>query len=792
MLELHIRLRRLLQSPTYVVAVVLSLGLGTSVTLAALSIANALVFRPLPGITERRDLIRVQRATGAPLASAEFEAIATGHIQSFTALAAQGHSPLPVMLPAGPESLPVAFVSADFFVTLGTRPAAGRLLDAGDASAGAPPVALLAEPLWRRAFNGDPRAIGRALIVGGHAFTIAGVTPDGFSGLRVMDVSNRAADAPQIWMSLGEARLWPATARPQTPWLSLGGRLSAGATLRSARAELDVVARRIAFESLAGTPVDRPRSSFRIYRAGLSWRDEPSQSLLTLGLFLFIPLSVLAIGCVNVINLQLARGMDEAGEMSLRLALGASRARILWLQLPDVVCLATICAALGIAGARVLLAWTGAYLASPPALDRSVLAFTVCLVIGVVCVAGVLPAWQTSRDAVAAGLREFHDQTRRRVRLRGVLVVVQVGASVTLLALSGLAIQSLRTWTPAVAGDAHQILTADFDFTQVRPDSVRSGLFVESVLDDLGRAPSVRAAAFSTFATGGAPLRYWLDSDAPQVARVAYGGSVTPGWFAATGATFLAGSPAGRGAPRAVVVNSALAAILAGDGSGGVIGTRFRVRDQQFVVDVAGLVADTERAGDGTPLPMLFLPMPAVPAPYVFLVVHATDVNAATPAIRAAVAAADPAVPIARLEALDTRMGDLTRGLRAITSMAAAIGLVSIGLAGAGLHSLLSYTVRRRKREMGIRVALGARPNEILRLVTAPVVWLVSAGAVAGMAAAVLLATVLRSGLLGVSPLDPRGLLPGLAILLCVALIAAIGPAYHATRVDPIQCLREE
>src|SRR6185295_12304404 len=176
---------------------------------------------------------------------------------------------------------------------------------------------------------------------------------------------------------------------------------------------------------------------------------------LTIGLFLFVPLSVLAIGCVNVINLQLARGMDEAGEMSLRLALGASRARILLLQLPEIACLAAICAVLGTAGARVLLAQMGAYLASPPEIDGSILVFTVCLVIGVVCVAGVLPAWQTSRDVVAAGLREFQDQSRRRVRLRGVLVVVQVGASVTLLLLSGLAIQSLRIRTPAVAGDTH-------------------------------------------------------------------------------------------------------------------------------------------------------------------------------------------------------------------------------------------------------------------------------------------------------------------------------------------------
>ena len=792
MLELRTRLRRLLQSPGYVVAVVLSLGLGISVTLAALSSVNALVFKPLPGITGRRDLIKVERATGAPLTSAEFHAIATGRVQSFMALAAQGHSRLPIMLPAGPESLPVAFVSADLFATLGTRPAAGRLLAAGDAGADAPSAALLSEPLWRRAFNADAGAVGRTLIVGGQTFTIAGVTPDGFSGLRVMDLGSRAADAPQIWVSLREARLWPATAGPETPWLSLGGRLSAGATLTRARAELDVVARRIAIAPPPGAPVDRQPSSFRLYRTGLSWRDEPSQSLLTLGLFLFIPLSVLAIGCVNVINLQLARGMEEAAEMSLRLALGASRARILLLQLPDVVCLAAICAVLGTAGARVLLDRMGAYLAAPPEIDGGVLAFTVCLAIGVVCVAGVLPAWQTSRDVAAAGLREFYDPSRRRVRLRGVLVVVQVGASVTLLALSGLAIQSLRTWTSAAAGDPRQILTADFDFTQVRPDSVRSGLFVDSVLDDLGRAPSVRAAAFSTFASGGAPIRYWLDADAPHVARTAYGGWVTPGWFAATGATFVAGGPAGRGTPHSVVVNSALAAILAGDGRASVVGRRFRVRDQQSVVDVVGVVADTERAGDGTPFPMLFLPMPVVAAPYVFLVAHATDVHAAVPAIRAAVAAADAAVPIARLETLDTRLGDRSRGLRGITSMAAIIGLVSIALAGAGLHSLLSYMVRRRKRELGIRLALGARPNEILRLVAAPAIRLVSAGALAGLAVAVPLATVLRSSLLGVSPLDVRGLLPGIAILLGVALIAALGPIHDATRVDPIRSLREQ
>jgi predicted permease len=790
MLELRTRLRRLLHSPTYVVAVVLSLGLGTAVTLAALSIVNALIFRPLPGISDRRDLVRVVWTPGATLlTTTEFEAIEPQRIQSFRALAAQGMSPLPVRLPAGPEALPVAFVSAQFFAALGTQPIAGRLLDAGDAVAEAQPVVLLSERLWRIAFNGDRGVLGRALVVGGRAFAIAGVTPDHFSGLRIVDVSESESDYPQVWLNLRDARLWPVTARPRVPWLFLAGRLPAGTTLKVARAELDIIAPRIATPAAAGEALDRTKSVFHAYRAGLDWRDEPSQSLLTMALFLFIPLSVLAIGCVNVINLQLARGMDEAGELSLRLALGASRGRILCLLLLEIACLATMCAGLGCLGARVLLSRAGTHLAVPPAIDGSVLAFTVVLVIAVVCVAGVLPAWQTSRDVVAAGLREFHDQSRRRVRLRGILVVVQVAASVMLLALSGVAIRSLLMRTSPIAVDARQILTAVFDFTQVRPAAARSGLFVESVLGDLGRAPSVRAAAFATFVSGGAPIRYAQATDPPNVERVAYGGWVTPGWFAATGAAFVVGQPS-RFVQGSAVVNRAFAATIAEGDPGGAIGARLRLSAGSSV-EVVAVVPDTE-AADGTPLPMLFLPWPAVAPPALSLIVRTTDVVAARQAIRAAVTAADPSVPIVRLETLDARVSQLSRGLRAIVSLAAAIGIVSVGLAGAGLHSLLSYSVRRRKREIGIRVALGARTNEIVWLVTAPMVSLVTAGAAVGLATAIPIAALLRSVLVGTSPFDPRGLLPGVAILLCVALISALGPMYHATRVDPIQCLRDE
>ena len=405
--------------------------------------------------------------------------------------------------------------------------------------------------------------------------------------------------------------------------------------------------------------------------------------------------------------------------------------------------------------------------------------------------AGVLPAWQTSRDIVAAGLREFHDPSRRRVRLRNALVVVQVAASVALLALGGLAIRSLMATAPAIAADARQILVAEFDFTQVRPAAVRSGLFIDSILTDLGHAPAVRAAAFSTFVTGGAPIRYRRASDSPQVERTAYGGFVTAGWFAATGVTFIGGSDPGHFAPGAAVVNRALAASLEAGGNERAIGTRLRGWAGQYV-EVVGVVSDSERGSDGTPLPMLFLPMPSSVPPAIFLIARATDVNAARQAIPAAVTAADPSVPIVRVDTLDARIDERSRSFRALVSMGVTVGVVSIALAGVGLHSLLSYTVRRRKREIGIRVALGARTNEIVWLVTAPVLWLVSAGAAAGLAAALPIAILLRSVLFGARRSTSRVLLPSIAILLGVAAAATFGPTYHAVQVDPVRSLREE
>src|SRR5687768_15742220 len=211
MAEFHTRLRRLRRQPTYIVSVLVSLGLGTAVSVAAFSFVNALIFRPLPGIDDRRGLIRLDWARGdTRLTTAEFRALTEQRPRAFSRLAAQGTSPLPIILGSGPETLSVAFVSDRFFDTLGTRPVIGRLLGAADADPSAAPVAVMSERLWRRAFGASPAILHDSLTIAGRPFPLVGVAPDRFAGLRIVDLGGRDSDYPDVWICLRDATLWPA------------------------------------------------------------------------------------------------------------------------------------------------------------------------------------------------------------------------------------------------------------------------------------------------------------------------------------------------------------------------------------------------------------------------------------------------------------------------------------------------------------------------------------------------------------------------------------------------------
>jgi putative ABC transport system permease protein len=458
------------------------------------------------------------------------------------------------------------------------------------------------------------------------------------------------------------------------PWLSAAGRLSRDSTLDLARAKTAVSVGRLS--SLSNS--QRRGAFLRLFRAGFDFREEPGQSLLVIALFLIVPFAVLAIGCVNVINLQLARAMDLAGELSLRLALGASRARIMQTLITEVVFLTGVAAIVGWIGAHWIVLRARSFFPGVLALDWTVFMFTLWLVTAVVGVAGVIPAWLTSRGVVAAGLRVLHDATPRRSRLRGLLAVVQVAASLALLALSGLALRALTLGSPKLPPDAEQILLVDIDLRRVRPAEPRSGAFVSGVLERLETEPSIHASAVSTFIGAGGAVSYWLSADGPDVVRVAHGGFVTSRWFSAMNVTVLAGHLPARGAAREfeAVINPALAAALGGGAS--VLGTPVRVQDisgrGQVSTEVVGVVADTETSADGKPVPMLFLPMPAAATPAFLLIARARDVPAARRAIADAVTEADPVVPLGRIESLDVRTSELFRGFRETAWVGLALG----------------------------------------------------------------------------------------------------------------------
>jgi putative ABC transport system permease protein len=424
--------------------------------------------------------------------------------------------------------------------------------------------------------------------------------------------------------------------------------------------------------------------------------------------------------------------------------------------------------------------------------DRSMFVFIAGLMAAVMATAGFFPAWLASRTVIAAGLRTMQSGGPLRSRLRHALLVVQVAASVALVAISGLATRALTGQQPTSPPDAASILLADVRLADVRSAAPRPDLFVATVLDRLRHEPSIRNAAVATFGVTGHSMRYAKTADAPNINHGATGGYVTPEWFEATDARFLAGHRFDRTGEVAhdVVVNAALASTLIDDPAD-AIGMEIRGPDRQLAY-VVGIVADTQRSGDGQPVPMLYAPLAAKPPVTLTVVVRARDRATAVHAMRDAMSAADPLVPIGRIESFDERVHASFRGYREVTWYAVALGGLVLALAAAGLHAMLSYNVRRRAKEIGIRMAIGASSVQIARLIVEPALVIAAVGSGIGLTVATAAAMAMRALLLGLSPLNPRTSGASIAILLLVVALVSAAAVVRALRIDPAQALRED
>lgn len=775
MLSFWFTLRQLRRSPAHVAAVVLSLGIGMAVCGAVFSLLNALVFAAVPGIVNRNTVIHIRWMGGDErLTQAEFERVEQDLAPVLDGVVAQGERHLPVLLPSGPATTTVAFVSGNLFDTLGTVAMQGRLLTRHDSAE----TAVMSGTLWSRHYSADPNVVGRTIVIAGRPFVVVGVCPAGFPGLRLSDQGNDPASAPQLWVPL------PSVARP-TPWLSVGGRLPRGADLETLQTRLAVTATHVAQQS----PVRREPAVLRWFRAGLSWTANPWGSLATVGLVLIVPLSILAIGCANMINLQLARATERTQELSVRLTLGASRIQLLRLLSVEAILLTGLAGAVGWIGARLLLVGVQPLFAVPLALDRTVLWLLLILVALVIATAGSAPAWLALRQVIAVGVKQGSDSVPHK-RLRAALVVVQVAGSVVLLFISGLGLRTLQSQQDKLPGHSEDILTAEFDLSQVRQPAPSPAVFVDSILTGLRDRGPTRVAAFATFLRYGQPVRFWLPADGDSVRRTVYAGAVTRHWFEVMGIRLLAGRQfSDSESLTAVVVNETFASQLGGRSA--VLGTRLRVNGLDGALqtrEVVGVLEDQLMS----PIPMALFPMPAMPPSALVLVVRTNDATTALPIVRTAIQAAEPLAPLDTIQSLSARVNEVFSGLQNIVVLGVTLGAMAVLLAAVGQYAVLAFVVRRRTREIGIRVAVGARRRTVLGLVVRQALFVTLAGLVLGFCLAVPVGIAMRSALFGVSPLDPLTMMPVMLGMLLVGVAASLLPALRATRVDPAVALRDE
>jgi predicted permease len=787
------RLRLLRRHAGHTIAVVVSLSIGMTMCVAVFTVVSAVVFAPIPGMAAKQTLVRLSWNQVAGFTPIEFDALDRDPPGAFASVAAQGDEAVVVVGPSGPVTTNAAFVSSRFFETLGTQPVQGRLLHAADTAGGAPSI-VVGETFWRGSLNGRPDVIGSSLTVGDRAYTIVGVVPARMPGLAQLDLGTPDAAYPQVWLTLRDSVKATAARHRQTPWLTVAGRLRAGHGLGAVRAEIAAIAPRLA-----------PASSFRrdhsiqAWTAAPDWWSHPADALMTMGLFMFLPLVVLAIGCVNVVNLQLARAVDQAGDLSLRVALGASRWVLVGILSVDVIVLSSLAGVIGWLGGCAIVASAARFLDAPLAVDRQVVLLVIGLVATAAAITGLLPAWFCTRDTVADGLRLLHHSGGVvRTRARRILVTAQLAGSLPLLALSGLAAQSLLQHRPVLPPDPDRLLLADIALADVRSSPPTPGPFIEAVLDRLRGEPAVATAAFATFGAMGGRVEYSLESDAPDTQRAAAGGFVTPGWFDATGARVLAGrAPAtGQAAGRTeIAINAGLAAALGHQGIDALGRELRRPGDASAsapaTMTIVGVLADTQRNADGRAVPMIVLPMPARGAPTLVLVARVHDTARGREAVQRAVVAADPAVPVRRIESFAGRADQQRRGAKGLVALGLVFGGLALTLAALGLYSLLAYAVRRRTREVGIRLAIGAERRDIVWLVVRQAVTLAAVGSIGGLFVAVPLTGLMRSVLVGIGPFEPLALLAPIGVLIAVSVMASAGPAFRAASIDPIQTLRE-
>ena len=806
--------RMLKRSPVFATAIVLSLALGIGANTAIFSIVNALLLRPL-AVHDPQALVHLTPGGGRTAWSNPlWEQIRQRDLFAGTA----AFSPTELDLAEGGESRFVQglWVSGSFFEMLGITPAQGRMLTASDdARAGGAdgPVAVISHAFWQRQFAGAPDIVGRTLRLDRVTFHIVGVTPAAFTGPvpgRAFDVAVPIASQPLV---LRRDRL----DEPTWSWLTVMARLAPGQTVESAAAALHAMQPALRSATMPGGM--RPEDAARYLTDPMEVRASPEgpspvrrQYRVPLLVLTGVAALVLLIACVNVANLMLARASARVAEVSLRLAIGASRGRLLRQFFVESLMLSVAGAALGVLlamwASRALLRQLSTSAGSvmlDVSLDWRVLGVTALVAAAVALFFGIVPALGVRRVRAVAALNERSAAAgagRSGLPFGSPLIAAQVAICLTLVVAGGLFLQTFVSLAGRDPGfDADRVLLVDIDARRSARRGRERAMAYDRVLEDVRALPGVSAAALSAVTPVSA--NEWdtlIENPAgvslPESERQVRQNLITPEWFDVYGVPLVAGRrfTAGDMGPggTAVIVNETFARTFfpGRNPIGGQIREVSGGDEPPPALTIVGVVRDSVYLTlRDEPSPVFYGPV--TPGPTLSLSVRAASGAPAllAPAVAAAVSAVDRDLSM-RARPFADDIGVSIARERLLAWLSAAFGALGLLLAGLGLYGVVSYGVAVRRAEIGIRLALGARPRAILAMVMRSVALPVAVGLAAGLIVSAGVAQFAAALMYGVDARDPLTLAAAVAITIVAATLASWLPAHGATRINPAEILK--
>ena len=838
--DLRYSLRVLFQNPGFAAVAVLSLALGIGANTAIFSIVDAVLLKWLP-VSSPQELVVIARNPVEPSVGfnyPDYEYI-RDHNQVFSGiLVSGGGRALSMTVPdegshGSSELVPGTLVSGNYFQVLGVTPAIGRLFTPEDnKTPGAHPIAILSYDFWKTRFASDPRVLGRKITLNGSPFTIIGVSRQGFTGTSVGNSTSLFLPVMMLQQVNANAREWNTR---HFWWLTPLARLKPGVSVQKATADMEILFKQI--EQNDPTPAydkDRDLRNHAVLLAGSGGysflRNRFSKPLAVLGAVVGL---VLLIACANVANLLLARAASRRKEIAIRVAIGAGRWRLISQFVTEAVILAVIGGLAGLAFAY----WSVQVLLSLLPIGTFPLdlhlthdvrllgfSFAVSLLTGLIC--GIVPALKATRPDVVSALKSDFTERFARLDLRRVLVIVQVALSLLLLVGAGLFVRSLENLRDLDPGFVREnVLIVSTSAGSIGYKGQRIRTFEDRLLSAASKLPGVRVASLamltplqgSRWNSGITVQGYsWRPDEKPYIDFNA----VSPGYFETLGIAILEGRdfrnqdnpaftpdplekplPDGKeppeppGPPKVAIVNHSMAAKFFPNES--ALGKRFSMGDEFKIEDsyeIVGVVKDTKYFGLREAVEnMIYVSSWRQGANDMVLCLRSTrDPKPLIEAVRREMRNLDSAIPVRETVTMEQQLNNHISQERLIAMLSSFFGSLALLLAAIGLYGLMAHSATRRTREIGIRMALGARRTSVLWLILRDAVVLVLLGAVIGLPVAFGVTRFVSSFLYGLTARDPITMVAATVVLASVTVVASFVPARRASKVDPMVALRYE